>query len=171
MIPAPKALVNDFVDSVRDLLTEPVDSSLISHELLSAPHSRPRLPRGKCAVYVFSLTQGVQCPAGANRVLKVGKVGPKSAPRFEYQHYKRGSANSTVAGAIENNRLLWNYLGVGPDVADFGEWLRRYTDRDHFFIDASRNNLVGLLEVYLKAVLGPVFEGSLKDPFAASVGS
>jgi hypothetical protein len=78
------------------------------------------------------------------------------------------SANSTLAGAVENNRLLWGYLGVDPGTTDFGEWLRRNTERDHFFVDGCRSSLVGPLEVYLKAVLGPVFEGSLKDHFDAA---
>ena len=76
MVPEPAALIGDFVVALRELVTEPVDASLISHELLSAPHSHPRLPKGKCQVYCFSLTEGVQCRAGPNRVLKVGKVGP-----------------------------------------------------------------------------------------------
>ena len=62
------------------------------------------------------------------------------------------------------------YLGLTADVTDFGRWLRLNTDRDHFFVDASqsKHRVVALLEVYLKAVLGPLFEGSLKDHLSAS---
>lgn len=163
MVTQPQDLISDFALAASSLGREAVVPSLIFHELLLAPHDPPDLPAGKCAVYVFSLSQNVQALAGAHRVLKVGRVGPNSGPRFKYQHYKPGSANSTLAGALENNRLLWSYLGIQQGVSDFGSWLQRNTDRDHFFLDGRRTDLVSLLEVYPKAVLGPVFEGNLKE--------
>src|SRR5437016_5019317 len=118
MISEPQALITDFVLAIREQVDEPVISSLFTHQLVTAPHASVRLPAEKCAVYVFSLRSDAKCPAGPNRVLKVGRVGKKSAPRFEYQHYSKGSANSTVAGAIENNRLLWSYLGIDSEITD-----------------------------------------------------
>jgi hypothetical protein len=38
----------------------------------------------------------------------------------------------------------------------------RITDLDHFLIDAANADLVPLLEVYLKGVLGPALEANLR---------
>ena len=130
--------------------------------MLSGLHDFPDLMPGKCAVYVFSLSRDNKSPAGPNRALKVGKVGPNSGPRFKYQHYKSGSANSTLTGAIENNRILWGYLGIEEGNVDFGNWLKTNSDRDHFFLDGSQMEILSLLEVYTRGILGPIFEGSLK---------
>ena len=132
------------------------------HEIIKGPHEPPDLPKGKCAVYVFSLSEANRSSAGPNKVLKVGKVGQNSGPRFKYQHYNPGAANSTLAGAIKNNKILWNYLGVNKHPLDFGEWIKTNTDRDHFFMDMARMDLMPFLEVYIKGVLGPIFEGSIK---------
>jgi len=134
----------------------------VRHQMLRAPHQPPDLPPRTAAVYVFSLSAGTQSPAGPGRVLKVGMVNANSGPRFKYQHYKEGSTGSTLAGAVRNNRVLWTYLGVRKPVGGYGEWLKRHTDRDHFFVDARYSEVVPLLEVYLKGQLGPVFEGSMK---------
>ena len=99
-------------------------------------------------------------PSGAGRVLKVGKAGPKSNPRFRYQHYAAGSARSTLSGAIENNPLLWGYIGFSRGEI-VGDWIREKTDRDNFYFKDEK--LIGLFEVYAKARLGPVFEGSLSS--------
>jgi hypothetical protein len=160
MIEKPKDLLEDFLRAIG----RPISPGAISHELLPAPHRPPKLPAGKCAVYVFSLTRGYgqKCPAGQNRVLKVGRVGPKSGPRFQYQHYSPQSARSNLAFSIVNLPVLWSYLGIEALTDDnVRDWLLRNTDRDHFFVDAGEAWLVADLEVYVKGVLGPVFEGSL----------
>lgn len=161
MVINPEELISDFVAAVNKTCSQQVSSDLIQHHWLRAPHLPPDLPTGKCGVYVFSLVAGTTAKAGPNRTIKVGRIGVNSGPRFKYQHYKSGSANSTVAGALENNRLLWSYLGVPETATDLGEWLKRNTDRDHFFVEGAHSSFVPLLEVYFKAVLGPVLEGSL----------
>ena len=135
----------------------------IDHELLIAPHSPKDLPSGKAAVYVFSLPATCTAPAGPNRALKVGKAGPNSNNRFRYQHYKSGSANSTLAGAIENNPILLSYIGISRFPDNLGNWIRENTDRDNFYVDGLRQDLLGFLEVYLKGRLGPIYEGSLSQ--------
>jgi hypothetical protein len=91
-----------------------------------APHRQPKLPCGKCAVYVFSLSSayGCRCPAGRGRVLKVGKAGPKTKARFESQHYNVRSAQSTLSGifaqgwdpvAISRRQRLAQRCGRGMD--------------------------------------------------------
>ena len=160
MIVDPDTLIKDFIDSFNRHSNIKIQRNMISHNLLKAPHMPPSLPKGKCAVYIFSLAANSRCPAGQNRVLKVGKVGSNSAARFQYQHYKRGSARSTLAGAIESNKILWDYLGIKDNITDFGDWLKNHTDRDNYFLDGKYYEIVSELEVYLKGILGPVFEGS-----------
>src|SRR5437899_7050630 len=111
MLLAAPSLIEEFVSDLRANLGLVADRPGISHDTWKAPHQARDLPPGCGAVYVFSLSSTSRAPAGAGRVLKVGKAGPHSNPRFRYQHYAPGSARSTLAGAIENNPLLWDYIG------------------------------------------------------------
>lgn len=136
----------------------------IEHEAQPAPHTAHSLRDGKCAVYVFSLSEsyGKRVPAGAHRALKVGKAGPNSNNRFQYQHYS-GSAGSTLVGSMRKATILWPYLGLefsGPEQLDGKYWLSTFTDRDNFYLDAANNpEALGALENFLNGRLGPVFEG------------
>jgi len=171
MLIQPEGIIRNFLSNLKTKHGLEIEPSEITHELRKAPVDRKKLNLlpSKGAVYVFSLSGWSSAPAGPNRVLKVGKVGPKSLARFKYQHYKPGSANSTLAGSIKLSAILWEYLGLNPDTdekADFGKWLLENSDRDHFFINNSPVEMgdkkiypLGILEVYLKGVLGPVFEG------------
>jgi hypothetical protein len=159
MLPDPKKLINDFAADLKMYVGISADTSRILYDLWEAPHSAKDLPACAGAVYVFSLSPRNDARAGRDRVLKVGKAGPNSNARFRYQHYKAGSAMSTLAGAIQNNRLLWGYIGFFDDSADVGEWIRQNTDRNNFYFQDDR--LIGYFEVYAKACLSPVFEGSL----------
>lgn len=161
MIESPERLLRDFRESASTAGWR-CDDNAISHQLEAAPHSPRPLPRGKCAVYVFSLSasHGCRCPAGPNRVLKVGKVGPNSNPRFQAQHYNPRSAQSTLAGSLIRSVILWPYLGItGLTETEAGDWIKRHTDRDHFFLDGNRTDLLDELERYVRARLGPAFEG------------
>ncbi|MGC5328327.1 hypothetical protein [Brevibacillus sp. SYSU BS000544] len=158
MIKNPIQLINDFLHASGDAN----DLSIIQHELLLAPHIPKSLPVNKCAIYVFSISQfyGEIHPVGANRILKVGKVGPKSNARFLSQHYNPKSAKSTLAGSIIRSKILWSFLGFERiDENSIKDWLLAFTDRDHFYLDEKNINLLDDLEVYLRAHLGPVFEG------------
>ena len=134
----------------------------IEHGRALAPHVPPSLRSGKGAVYVFSLSErwGERSPAGPHRVLKVGKVGANSNPRFQYQHYNPRSTRSSLASALLQNRVLWPYLG-NPSISEsnIGDWVKEHLDRDHFFVAAAEADARSMLEVYLRARLGPVFEG------------
>ncbi|MGB3549694.1 MAG: hypothetical protein WA993_03320 [Candidatus Binatus sp.] len=137
--------------------------STIQHEAQPAPHRPHSLRRGKCAVYVFSLSQswGSHCPAGPDRVIKVGKAGPNSNARFQSQHYNPNSAGSTVAGSLTRCTILWPYLGItGVVPKDVGEWIRQHVDRDNFYFDAVDKQFLRQLETYLCGTFGSVFEGS-----------
>lgn len=161
MIENPRQIIEDFVLAVQKACGKSIAPHEITHECLVAPHDSKNLPAGKGAVYVFTLSQSSKSVAGPNRALKVGKAGPNSNARFRYQHYRSGSAKSTLAGAIENNPILHSYIGLDRAPADIGAWIRQNTDRDNFYVDADRKDILSMLELYLKGRLGPVFEGSL----------
>ena len=156
-------IIKNFIVELQSRLRFEISSDEIKHDLWKAPHQAKDLPSGYGAVYVFTLAEFSQSKAPPNRALKVGKAGPNSNARFKYQHYKSGSARSTLAGAIENNPLLWGYIGFPGISLDVGEWIRNNTDRYNFYLPESRKDIIDLLEVYLKAILGPVFEGSLSS--------
>ncbi len=138
------------------------EAVLLSHEHLPAPHRPPsRLLAGSTAVYVFSLSAdyGTTCPAGPNRVLKVGKVGANSSARFCSQHYLPGSAGSNLAKSLLAERVLWPYLGIEQlDQAGIKAWMCEHLDRDHIFV-AGQPGLEREIERYFRGRLGPVFEG------------
>jgi len=159
MIQDPERLLTEFRQSMERIGERCVD---IDYEPQPCPHKLHKLPTGKCAVYVFSLAEsaGKLCPAGPNRVLKVGKAGPRSNARFQYQHYSPGSASSTLSGQILNSRILWTYLGISQlEYPDVGRWIRENTDRENFYLRAEDKHLLDPLERYIRGRLGPVFEG------------
>jgi hypothetical protein len=75
-------LIEDFC-KVASLAGIEIFLSDITYQYLNAPHKPSKLLEKKKAVYIF-LFQG-EC-------LKVGKVGAKSNPRFQNQHYKPNSS-------------------------------------------------------------------------------
>lgn len=140
----------------------PALQGALTHNRLAAPHAPPRLPQGKCGVYVFSLSAayGQTCPAGPNRVLKVGRAGPNSFSRFQYHHYSTTAAGSTLAKSLVSGRILWPYLGIEQLSKDnVRAWLCKNTERDHFMLDAVDAAALTRLELFLRGNLGPVFEG------------
>lgn len=159
MVIAPQHLIDSVVTDIAHFVGHAVDRESITFDAWAAPHTPKDLPPGKSAVYVFSLRSDATVPAGANRVVKVGKVGPTSNARFRYQHYSSRTVRSTLAGAIENNALLWGFIGYPGAGTDTGAWLRDATDRNNFYF--SDHSLTGMFEVYAKARFGPVYEGSL----------
>jgi len=157
----PQRLIEDFIADLKTYRGILAESSRISHDEWPPPHKVKNLPAGSSAVYVFSLSSDTSASAGSGRVLKVGKVGPNSNNRFRYQHYKVGSAKSTLAGAIENNPLLWGYINFPGNMVEIGVWIKENTVRNNFYF--KDECLIGLFEVYVKANLGPAFEGSLSS--------
>ncbi len=160
MIDGPR-LAADFLSCAPELgLTLSVNS--IEHELQRAPHRPHGLPTGKCAVYVFSLSRraGSLCPAGPNRALKVGRVGPNSNARFLSQHYNPDSAGSNLARSLLRSPHHWTYLGIDSlDKESVGPWIKEHTDRDHFYVTAALQGILRDLEGFIRGRVGPVFEG------------
>jgi hypothetical protein len=132
-------------------------------ETLPAPHRPPPLPRGDAAVYVFAISAayGRSAPCGPGTVLKVGKVGPNSEPRFRYQHYNPRSAGSNVAKSLIANSILWPWLGIKHLDADtVANWMLSSLNRTHFFIPGGLPQVLATLEIYTRARVGSVFEGA-----------
>lgn len=156
MVTEPKKLLTDFAAAIAPHRVD------VEHESCPAPHRGQKLAEGKCAVYVFSLSEkyGSATQAGAHRVLKIGKAGSKSNARFQSQHYNAGSAPSTLSGSLMRTQVLWSYLGVeSVDEGDARRWIEENTDRDNFYLAAADEEMLRLLETFLKGRLGPVFEG------------
>jgi len=153
MLADTRQLITDFA-RVSTLAGVSVNERDIRHESFLAPHQNPKLPRGCYALYVFfSLT------TDGSVVLKVGKAGPKSAARFESQHYLPGSCNSNLGKSIVLNKAQWTKLGIsGVEETTIGNWLRNNTDRDHFFLSTSPP-VINLFEAFLQCRLRPLFEG------------
>ncbi len=157
----------DVIENVNTIIADfkrayGLDAIEIAHEAQPGPHAPHSLPKGTCAVYVFSLSPscGGLCDAGPNRALKVGKAGPKSNARFQSQHYHPNSARSNLAKGLLESRGRWHYLGINNLVREtIGQWICQHLDRDNFYLDATKVDLLNHLEKYLKARLGPVFEG------------
>ena len=94
-------------------------------------------------------------------VLKVGKVGPNSEPRFRYQHYSSTSAGSNVAKSLIGHPIVWPWLGIERfDVDNVKTWMKTNLDRLHIFVPGDRPEVRAVLELYVRARIGSVFEGS-----------
>lgn len=149
----PRALTRDFESALLTLgrkLNNRLDFSS-----WPAPHKPIGPPKGASNVYVFYLGM----PDAPKRVLKVGKAGPKSAPRYHNHHYNF-SAPSTLAKAILHNPILWPDLGIGKITKEeVGDWIKRNTTRLNFHLSPDDGNMLPLLEVFLRGRLSPMMEG------------
>src|SRR5829696_3997759 len=127
-------LVADFSQAAGDL-DLPGWPCELEPELQPAPHHPPRLRPGYGAVYAFALGRETTSAAGAGMVLKVGKVGPNSEPRFRYQHYSSTSAGSNVAKSLIGHPIVWPWLGIERlDADNVKTWMTTNLDRLHIFV-------------------------------------
>ncbi len=93
-------------------------------------------------------------------VLKVGKVGPNSDARFRSQH-DTTSGRSTLAKSLLTHRILWPWLGISQlDEATVKPWMLSNLDRMHIYVPATSLLVLVALEMYVRARIGSVFEGS-----------
>jgi hypothetical protein len=158
----PDSLLADFAAAANSATVEAWPCK-VRPETLLAPHKPPRLPAGFGAVYAFALgeTYGVGTPAGAGRVLKVGRVGPNSSARFTYMHYNTKAAGSTVAKSLVSYKIMWPWLGIATlDDLSVKSWMLTHLDRFHFYVPAGHDTVLASLEVYVRARVGSVFEGA-----------
>lgn len=129
-------------------------------ELLPAPHRQPALPRAWGAVYAFALSSAATSEAGAGMVLKVGRVGANSDARFRSQHYTT-STGSSLAKSLLKHRIVWPWLGIDNlDSSTVKPWMLSSLDRLHIFVPATSPVVLAPLEMYVRARIGSVFEGS-----------
>ena len=142
-------------DAIRDFLTvaalahDPLPRTDIEVEYLAAPHVHPRLPPARMGVYGF-WHGGVW--------LKIGKAGPNSRARYEYQHYKVGSAQSTLAASLVGDPRMATIDGFDP--ASVGDWIKASTSRVNILLPATRQpELLSLFEAFLHLRLRPRYEG------------
>ncbi len=148
-IPRRYAKVKSDVVQVAELAGISIPLSDIEVQFFAAPHHPPgSLPSGRLAVYVFMF---------ANRCLKVGKAGSKSAARFCNHHYG-SKAPSTLAKSLMKRQAS---LGVtGLDDANVKAWICEHTSRVNFLIPAKYDPFaLSLLEAFVQCRLQPEFEG------------
>jgi hypothetical protein len=94
---------------------------VLAIETLPAPHSRPLLPPGQSAVYVFAISEahGRSAPCGPGTVLKVARVGPGNRRRFALSHYNPVAPTiSTLAQSavrIHQDLLEQRLVELAPD--------------------------------------------------------
>lgn len=128
-----------------------------------APHKPKAMPKGAAAVYVFVLTS----ETGRDRVLKVGKAGPASGPRYLSHHYNF-SAPSTLAKAILFNPILWAEIGIESiEKAEVGQWIKTKTERMNFHLYGEDQKWLTHLEIFLRGKLSPMMEGVQTKEFLA----
>jgi len=154
MINNVESLLTDFI-SVANLAGYSIGLPDVVYEVLPAPHHPGNLPMGKQAVYVFSLANKSQS------ILKVGKVGVNSNARFLSQHYNPNSSRSNLAKSLlENIEALGSLGNVDINEANIGTWIKKYTDRENFYLASDQGLLLlSLLEVFMHCRLQPLFEG------------
>jgi len=159
MLTEPDVLIADFSAAADQLGIDGWPCSLRG-ELLPAPHRQTGLQPGFGAVYAFALSTRTISAAGAGMVLKVGKVGPNSDARFRSQHYTT-SGRSTLARSLLAHRILWPWPGISQlDEATVKPWMLSNLDRMHIYVPASSLLVLAALEMYVRARIGSVFEGS-----------
>ncbi len=145
----PQTLLSDFME-VAGLATVNRDEIQINVQELMSPHRPPnKLPKGKMAVYGFSYK---------GKALKVGKVGPKSQARYTSQHYNPVSAPNTLVASLLKGGSKICISNLSQE--NVSEWIKKYTDRFIFILDASCGiHVLSLLESFLQCRLQPLFEG------------
>jgi hypothetical protein len=93
-------------------------------------------------------------------VLKVGKVGPNSNARFRSQHYTT-SRRPTLAKSLLAHPIVWAWLGITQlDEASVKPWMLSNLDRLRIYVPAGAPVVLASLEMYVRARIGSVFEGS-----------
>jgi len=98
--------------------------------------------------------------AGGGMVLKVGRVGANSDPRFRSQHYTT-SARSSLARSLLAHQVVWPWLGIEHlDATNVKGWMLANLDRAHVYVPESSSLVLAPLEIYVRARTGSVFEGS-----------
>ena len=162
MLIEPESIINDFCEAAANL-NLPGWPATFRGELLRAPHKQQGPPLGFGAVYAFALSRSAVGEAGTGMVLKVGRVGPSSDARFRSQHYVAGAkaAGSSLAKSLVKHRIVWPWLGIeNLTEQNVKAWMLANLDRMNIYAPASSSAILPSLEMYSRARMGSVFEGS-----------
>ena len=113
-------------------------------------HKAEPLPSGKRAVYIF---------LHGDKFLKIGKVGPKSAPRFLSHHY-HVTAKSSLARSILDDP---EFADLNLNDANIKNWITSNVRRiDIIFESTVRPGTTSLIEAGLQYKYQPNYEGALR---------
>ena len=147
----PEALVRERLNNFCAIITSlgynlPVEA--IQVETLNAPHNRPRLTKGKMAVYMFFYK---------GKCLKVGVAGAKSKNRYTYQHYRFNGANSSLTKRIWQDKSFKQFVHSDS----VGKWIMQNTCRINLLMsDKIPIAVLALLECYFIQLLKPKYKES-----------
>ena len=145
-----KILAEDFV-KVAKIAGIEITFADIDIDVRPAPHERAgRFSKGKMAVYIFIYK---------DRVLKVGKAGPKDASRFYHHHYAPKSSNSNLAKSLIKEGSKSEIPGASPD--EIGNLMKEKFARINYLLDAEEwgDFTLSLFEAFLHCRLKPKYEG------------
>lgn len=140
--------LKDGRDFIIDIPREPKSFHLYEKEAKSAL---------KGAVYIFYLRENSGITKVKNRFFKIGRVGPKSTARFDWQHYNPKSSGSNLAKSILNNK---DELGLKKEIGDVGDFIRNNFVRINIlFLGSAQEFSNELVEALLHYKYEPFFEG------------
>lgn len=137
------------IETISAGLGYPILRSNYQIKDLGVPHNIPKLPMGKCAVYLFFYH-------GA--ALKIGKVNEKSKARYSYQHYGC-QARSTLAKSILADDC---FSSENLDKTNVSDWIKTHTHRVDIILDSTCGDAaVELIEAIMHYHFRPKYEGAL----------
>jgi len=120
--------------SIRDFATvpalagSPIEYRAMDVEFLAAPHTPATcLPRAKTAIYGFRY---------GGEWLEIGRAGPRSNPRYTYQHYCPTGTESTLAKSLLNDADFAGSAALAENAG--GQWLKASTCRGDAMLVADR---------------------------------
>ncbi len=136
------------ITGITDILEKPIAPNQYMIIDRGVPHNPENLPKDKMGVYTFIFK---------DEFLKIGKAGPRSNARFQSQHYNAGSAKSTLAASLINDKNMSDYAITEENA---GDWIKANTRR----IDIIFDKKVGifaleLIEAALHYKYKPRYEG------------
>ena len=138
------------IEDVSAILGRSIDMSKVEIVDRGVPHQPKSLRPGTMGVYTFSYN---------GEFLKIGKAGPSSNPRFLYQHYKSGSAMSTLSGSLLSDSSMVE-LGISDE--NVGQWIKDNCRRVDILINTDLGILtLELIEALLHYKYEPKYEGFL----------
>lgn len=136
------------ISNVLKAIGKEIDMTKVKIVDCGIPHLPTCLKSGTMAVYVFIYS---------DKVLKIGKAGPKSNARFVSQHYNPHSARSNLAASILQDPDM---VALGIDEYTVGSWIKGNCRRIDILIDSGLSCFVlELVEAVLHYKYEPKYEG------------